>query len=171
MESGTTPADDDGAELTPLAPLGAQNAPRGWTRVKAGLAVEMGLVDKKVATRLQDEVVAGRYDPDAAAAQLLAAATCDDVDAAVERRCADLERDLMMTPRMRGLRGASRKAREKGRRGLAFLVVQLLVVGVFALLFAVGLTAARYGGYDLHAPIDAVLGVFGLEPGGAVDAP
>jgi len=159
-------APGDEAELTPLAE--AREA-RGWTRVKAGLLVELALVDKRVASRLQDQVIAGSYDADAAARELLASATCDDADAAVERRCADLERDLLMAPRMRGARGAARKARETGRRGLAYLVVQLAVVLVFALLFGLGLAAARYAGYDLHEPIDAALGLIGVEPGDGLD--
>lgn len=165
------------AELTPLEPAGsaAAGAPaasreaRGWTRVKAGLLVEQGKVDKRVANRLQDLVVAGTFDADAAAGELIAAATCDDPDTAIERRCADLQRDLMMAPRMRGARGAARKARETGRRGLAYLIVQLLVVLVFALMFGVGLVTARYAGYDLHEPIDALLGLVGLEAGDGVN--
>lgn len=164
--SGAERAAADDAQLTLLE---SGREARGWTRVKAGLLVELGQVDKRVASRLQDQVVAGNYDADAAAAELLASATCADPDAAVERRCADLERDLLMAPRMRGARGAARKARETGRRGLAYLVVQLVVVLVFALLFGIGLTAARYAGYDLHEPIDAALGLIGAAPGDGVD--
>jgi hypothetical protein len=157
----TSPADAELIELSPSA------TSKGWRRVLAGLLVEQGLVDKAVAKRLQDQVIAGRFDADAAASELLSAVRSDDPERAVERRCADLERDLIMAPRMRGAQGAARKVREAGRRGVAYLVVQSIVVMVFVVLFAASLLAARYAGHDLHQPVDTVLGWLGLEPGSA----
>jgi len=140
--------------------------PRAWRRVKAGLLVELGRADRKVAARWQEAVVGGRFDADRAADELLASARDGEAEAAVERRSAELARDLVMAPRMRGLHGAARKAREAGRRGLAWLLVQVLVVLVFLLAFVGSLLAARYAGHDVHAPLDTVLDWVGLEPGG-----
>lgn len=165
MDRPTPEAPAADAELVELGPDAMST---GWRRVKAGLLVEQGLVDKGLAKRVQDAIVAGRFDADAAATELLAAARSDDPERAVERRCADLERDLIMAPRMRGAHGAARKAREAGRRGVAYLVVQSIVVLIFTVLFAAGLLAARYAGYDLHEPIDTILGWLGLEPGSVV---
>ncbi|WP_145187360.1 hypothetical protein [Planctomycetes bacterium Pla163] len=162
--ASSTAASSGEAELLEVGPDAMSI---GWRRVKAGLLVEQGLVDKAVAKRLQDDVIAGRFDADAAADELLAAVRSDDPERAVQRRCADLERDLIMAPRMRGASGAARKAREAGRRGVAYLVVQGVVVMIFVVLFASSLLAARYAGYDLHQPVDTVLGWLGLEPGAA----
>jgi len=139
--------------------------PRAWRRVKAGLLVEAGLADRRSAARWQDAVIAGKFDADRAAEDLLAAPRTEAVEAHVERRAAELARDLVMAPRLRGLSGAARKAREAGRRGVAWIVVQILVVVVFLGLFAASLLTARYVGHDLHAPLDRVLSWVGLAPG------
>jgi hypothetical protein len=139
--------------------------PRAWRRVKAGLLVEAGLADRKAAARWQEAVLAGRFDADRAAEELLAAPRAEATESQLERRAAELARDLVMAPRMRGLSGAARKAREAGRRGIAWIVVQILVVLVFAGLFAASLLTARYVGHDLHAPLDRVLSWVGLTPG------
>lgn len=139
--------------------------PRAWRRVKAGLLVEAGLADRRAAARWQEAVLAGRFDADRAAEELLAAPRVEATEAQLERRAGELARDLVMAPRMRGMSGAARKAREAGRRGIAWIVVQILVVLVFAGLFAASLLTARYVGHDLHAPLDRVLSLVGLAPG------
>ncbi|MEZ5977151.1 MAG: hypothetical protein R3F34_02910 [Planctomycetota bacterium] len=174
-EGGTNDAPEAGAELDMLE-LGdasssdgvlAETDRRAWRRLKAGLLVEQGVADKKVAARVQEAVRSGSFDPDRAADEILAAvsaARAGDADAAALRRSSDLARDLVMAPHMRGVRRAARRTREAARRGVAYLLVQLLVVLVFAILFALGLLAARYAGYDIHEPLDRALGWVGLAP-------
>jgi hypothetical protein len=145
------------AQLTALEPA-ASAVPRAWTRLKAGLAVELGRADKGAARRWQAAVVEGRFDPDAAAAELLAAAPLADDDPALGERSARLFRDLLMAPTLRGARGAARGVRRATRNLVAYLVTQLVVLLFFALLFAAGLLLARYQGLAIDPLLDGLLG-------------
>lgn len=127
-------------------------------RLQAGLLCELDLVDRAVARRWQDAVVAGAFDPDAAARELLGAARAAAGDPRLRERSARLQRDLLMAPLQRGLRGAARRARSGTRSIAAALLTQALVVLTLAVLFAVALSIARLRwGISLDAWLDRVL--------------
>jgi hypothetical protein len=131
----------------PLTPAGA--GPPAWRRLKAGLLVELGLADKRVARRWQEGVLRGEFDAAACTRELLAAGgnSFPDEDARLEERSTRLLRDLLMAPTQRGLRGAGRRAREAARGGLAFVVTQFFVLAIYsAILFAaLFLVRVRWG--------------------------
>ena len=86
---------------------------RAWRRLMAGMLVEQGLGDKDVSKRWQAMVKSGDFDPDRFAEELLAASNLEraDVESKLLTRSTRLERDLLMTPLLRGVSGASRKVR------------------------------------------------------------
>jgi len=116
---------------------------RAWTRVRAGLLAEQGAVERGTVKRWQESVLKGTFDPDACARELVAASRVAPGDPRLLERTGRLLRDLIMAPYQRGLRGAGRKARGAARSGLAFLVAQIVILLVFALLFAVVLLILR----------------------------
>lgn len=132
---------------------------RAWRRLKAGLLVELGKADRRAAKRWQDAVVAGEFDPDRAADEILAATPVGDDEPAFLERSARLQRDLIMQPALRGVRGAARGVRRAGRNLVASLLVQSFVVLVLALVFGLGLLLARYQGFELDELLDRVLSV------------
>lgn len=150
-------------EDAPLESLGAGElpelgGPRNWRRVKAGLLVELGLADKGAARRAQDAVRSGSFDVDAAASELLATAAVDDGDPRLSERSARLARDLVMTPLQRGARGVARRTRQATRSGVAWLVTQVVVVGVVATMVFVALLVARYRwGLSVDEALDRTL--------------
>ena len=140
---------------------GASEDLRGWRRVRAGLLVEQGKADKKVARHWQAAVQRGEFNADACAAELLAgepAAGAPDGDAALLERCARLQRDLLMAPMLRGAKGAGRKAREATRGFVAMLVAQLVVLTIYSFVILAALLLVRAKGFGLDDSLDTILG-------------
>lgn len=137
-----------------------ESGSRAWRRLRAGLLVELGLAGKKEAKRWQEAVVRGEFDPDACAREVLAASSVTADDPRVLERSARLERDLLMAPLQRGLRGASRKARGAARGGLAMVVSQAVAIGVYTLVLFVILLLLRVNNdFSMDSVIDGVLGL------------
>lgn len=139
---------DDGqaalVELPDLAAASATDGPVAWRRVKAGLTVELGVADKGVAKRWQDAVVRGEFEPEACARDLLGSgAPLTDDDPRLVERGGRLLRDLLMTPTMRGARGASRQVRAAARGGFAFAVSQFIVLSIYSLMILIALLMVR----------------------------
>ena len=132
--------------------------PTCWRRVRAGLLVEQGKADKKVARRWQEAVQRGEFDPDACAAELLGADPGGAGEAAMLERCARLQRDLLMAPMLRGTKGAGRKVREATRGFVAMLVSQLFVLSIYTLVILAALLLVRAKGFELDASLDTILG-------------
>ncbi len=134
------------ADLQPVDPPEASAAGAGSEarRVRAGLLVELGLAPRDVARRWQKAVVEGRFEPDACADEVIAASRLKpDAESRLAGRAARLQRDLVMAPTLRGLRGAGRKAREGARGLVAFVVAQVVTLTVLAAILLVGALVGR----------------------------
>jgi len=114
-----------------------------WRRLKAGLAVELGLADREVALRWQRAVVEASFEPEACAADVLAAGLSPQAQEALLERSARLQRDLLMAPALRGARGATRRVREGARGLVAFTVAQLVVLSVLVAITVAGMLVLR----------------------------
>jgi hypothetical protein len=126
-------------------------------RLRAGLACDLGLVDTKTAKRWRERVVAGSFDPDACARELVADLRTPDAERRLLERSGTLLRDFLMAPLLSGARGAARKAREKGRGCLAYLVSQAVALVVFTLIVAAILLVLRAQGRSIDGFLDAIL--------------
>ena len=133
-----------GLEALTGAEAGATHLdPTVATRLQAGLLCELGLVERGVARRWQDAVLAGSFDPDAAARELLGAAQASTSDPRLRERSARLLRDLLMAPLSRGARGAGRRVKRATQSLVAALVAQSIVVVTLLGLTAVALVIVR----------------------------
>ena len=133
---------------------------RAWRRLQAGMLVERGLANRKEAKRWQDAVQRGEFDPDACARDIVGESNVEPDDTRLLERAARLQRDLLMSPLQRGLRGAGRKARGATRNGIAFLISQAMALVVYTLVILVILLLARMqGGFSLDGALDRVLSV------------
>lgn len=152
-------SEDPAQGLQPLlAPSGAQLDPLVAARLQAGLLCELELVDGAAAKRWQAAVVAGVFEPDAAARELLAATQVPAGDPRLRERSGRLLRDLLMSPLQRGSRGTARRARRAARSLAAVLVSQLLVVVVLLALAIVAMVVVRLRwGYSVDAWLDRVI--------------
>lgn len=145
-------------ELSGSAPQGTELDAVLAARMQAGLLCELGLVDGALARRWQDAVIAGTFDPDAAARELLGGSRAPAGDPRLRERSARLLRDLLMAPLQRGMRGAARRARTQVRSLAALLVSQFLIVGSLVALILVAVAVARLRwGLSLDAWLDRVL--------------
>ncbi len=103
-------------------------------RLQAGLLVDLGLADRQVARRWQEAVQRREFDADACARELLAASDIAADDPRLVERAARLQRDLLMAPIQRGLRGAARSTRTATRSGAAYLVANLIAISIYTLV-------------------------------------
>ncbi|MEL6716767.1 MAG: hypothetical protein AAFP86_23520, partial [Planctomycetota bacterium] len=105
---------------------------RARRRLLAGLLVETGLADKKVAKRWQSAVVGGDWDADACAAEVIASTPREAyASPALLERSARIERDLLMASHMRGVRAAGRRVRKATRNTTAFFVANVVAFLVY----------------------------------------
>ncbi len=116
---------------------------KAWERIAAGLLVESGLADKKVAKRWQAAVVQHEWDADACARDILAVSGHELANPRLVERAGRLERDLVMASFQRGLKGASRRARGAARNGMAFFVANVVAIGVYSAIILALLILAR----------------------------
>ncbi|MEX1023539.1 MAG: hypothetical protein WD226_00555 [Planctomycetota bacterium] len=169
---GGKPASEHEAELEELAgdepsaayvaaPVGrvlSLREERIWDRLVAGMFVELGLADRAAAKRWQGEVIAGGFDADACAREILARSGQAADDPRIEERSTRLLRDLLMAPLLKGAKGASRRARQAAQGGVAYIIANVIAFGVFALITLLGLLLLRIQEYDLNAFLDRLLG-------------
>jgi len=145
-------------ELPLAEAAGAPADGRAASRVLAGLMAELGLADRAVTKRWQEAILQGGFEPDACSRELMRSSTVAPEDVRLLERSGRLLRDLLMAPYHIGLRGAGRRARVAARSGLAFVVAQVLVLLLFAVLFALVLLVLRVGyGLSLDALLDQVV--------------
>lgn len=132
---------------------------RAWRRLMAGMLVEQGLGDKEVSKRWQAMVKAGDFDPDRFAEEVLAASNLEraDVESKLLTRSTRLERDLLMTPLLRGVSGASRKMRGAAKTGTAALVTQLIVLFAFTALAFLFLLVLAFKGVKFDPFFQAII--------------
>jgi hypothetical protein len=134
-------------------------ADRAWARVQAGMAVELGLADRRGAARWQEAVVRREFDADACARDLLAGGTVGADDPRLLDRAGRLLRDFLMTSATRGIRGASRRARTQVRSGAAMIVAQAITIGIYtALLLVIMLLCRIKWGWSYDLLFDRVTG-------------
>jgi len=156
-----------GSMATRAAPAGSIPAPSAtapsgeiaWQRLKAGMLAELSLSERAVVKRWQDAVVRGEFDAEAAARELIAGApSVADNDARLADRSTRLMRDLLMSS---VTRSAGRQIRQATRHGLAFVISQALVLGIYTLLVlaALLLVHTRFG-HSIDAFLDGILGFF-----------
>lgn len=122
----------EGAKTAATAPPPKES--RVNQRVRAGLMAELGLADKKILGGWQEAVKRREFDADGCARELLSVSDVSPDDPRMLERSARLMRDLVMAPLQRGAQGAGRRAKGAAKSGAAFLVAQLIVVGIFSLI-------------------------------------
>lgn len=156
--------DAPGASSTPAASDGDDHSARvSADQLLAGVLLDVGLADKRVAKRWRQSVMDRKWDPAACTREVLGYATPEQrADPRVRERSARLLRDLLMAPLQRGVRGAARRGREKVRSGFAYLLVQAFVLLLFAAIAAGIGVLLRFKGNSLDAWADRVLDLFGL---------
>lgn len=152
------PSDEAALEELPLAaPVVDPSSARFSARVRAGLALDLGLVDAPVAKRWRENVLGERFDADACARELLPGALAPEVEQRLLERSGTLLRDFLMAALLDGSAGARRRAREKARGLAAFLITQGLALVVFTLLVLAALLLVRAKGTSLDALLDRFL--------------
>lgn len=132
--------------VAPPRPLAAEWSgadERAWTRLKAGLLVELGLADADATRRWQDAVLRSEFEPDSCARDLLASSPVEAGDPRLLDRAARLQRDLIMSPVQRGVRGGARRLRSSASNWVAMAISQFVVLAIFVLLFLVALFVLR----------------------------
>lgn len=134
---------------------------KAWIRTQAGLAIDLGLVPRKIVSRWQEAVLQQEFDPDACALEALAAAekfTLDDPR--VIERSGRLLRDFLMASLQRGLAGAGRRIRTQAKSGSAFLMANVIGILIYSSMILVGMLLARFKwGVSFDLLFDTVLGV------------
>ena len=133
-----------------------------WRRLRAGMLVELGNADKKLAKTWQGRVRTGDFDVDLCADQILAAGPLkpEREEEAVLTRTTRLERDLIMTPLARGASGKGRKVRGAAKTGAAALIVQFIVVGIFCILTFFFMLVAAMKGVEFDPFFQAIIDFF-----------
>ncbi|MEW6072240.1 MAG: hypothetical protein AB1726_06530 [Planctomycetota bacterium] len=145
------------APVPAAAPGPAPAEGRAWRRIRAGLLVELGIADRSAASRWQQAVLGGEFDADACARDILARSDPPADDPRVVERAGRLLRDFLMMPLQTGVRGAGRRARQRVRGGLAFLIAQGLALLAFCVLAAIALAVARWQGASIDRLLDVLL--------------
>lgn len=140
-EVKATPALPATAKLTPApspaAGSGAARSPGPWRWLKAGLVAELALGDREVLKRWQQSVTRGEFEPESAARDLLASAPgLADDDPRLAERSTRLMRDLLMSS---VTRSPMRQVRKAARTGVAFVLVQFMILAIFTALVLCGL--------------------------------
>jgi len=141
------------------APPAIDPTQRAWTRVRAGLSIDLGAADSKVVRRWQQAVLSNEFDADACAREVLGEKAPPPDDPRVVERSGRLLRDFLMASLQRGVHGASRKIRAQARSGTAYVVANAVAISVYTLiLLAVGVLMRLKWNTSFDALFDFVLG-------------
>ena len=150
-------------EIPVLAPAPVQAEPTesgggaAWSRVRAGMFVELGLADKAGVRKWQESVMRGEFSPDACARDLSQGVDVAGEDPRVIERASRLLRDFLMSSATSGFGGAKRKVRQAGKKGMALIISQLLVIGFYTLIILVAMLAFRANGTNFDDLLDELL--------------
>lgn len=128
-------------------------------RLRSGLACELGLADRAALKRWQEAVLAGRFEPDACARELLVAPLPAEAEQRLVDRSGTLLRDFVMAAYLTGTKGAGRKLRGGLRNLVAFLLAQAFALLVFSAIVAAILLVLRVKGESLDGWLDRVIGL------------
>jgi hypothetical protein len=151
------------ADSEPPAPSRAAGSSsdggRAWSRVQAGIAVELGMADKSAVKRWQEAVLRNEFDADACSREVLAGGGVSVDDPRVVERAGRLLRDFLMSGLQRGVKGAGRKVRAQARSGTAYVVANLIAISVYTAIVMVVMVLARLK-WDISfdGAIDFILG-------------
>lgn len=156
--SGEAAPDAQLDELPSVLADPAHPAARSARQLLAGVLAERKLAPKDAVKRWQAAVQSGDFDAERAAAELLDDAQLEAWPTSAAQRSSGLMRDLLMSSKLSGGAGAARKAREAGRGFFAYLLTQIGITLVFALLFVAGLLLARAQGHAIDPLLDQLLG-------------
>lgn len=143
----------------PLRPAGPDD--KAWLRVRAGIAIDLGLAERKQVGRWQDAVLRQEFDADACAREILSSADkfAPD-DPRVIERSGRLLRDFLMASLQRGVKGASRKVRSQAVSGSAFLMANVIGILIYTGIVLVVMLLARFKwDTSFDALFDNLLGV------------
>ncbi len=157
------PVEEPAAAAPPTArPVEPPAGPEGraWQRVRAGLAIDLGLVPRGVVQRWQQAVLAQEFDADTCAREALAQAEKFALDdPRVVERSGRLLRDFLMASLQRGISGAGRKARSRAVSGSAFLMANVVGILVYSgIVLLVMLLVRLKWEVSFDGLFDAVLG-------------
>ena len=140
------------------APAGSS---RFEQRLRAGVLADLGLANRKEVKRWQEAVMRGEFDADACARDLVTQAAPDADDQRVLERAGRLQRDLLMMPFQRGVKGASRRARVATRRGTAYVLANLIAITVYSLVLVAIMILVRVNyDFSFDGLIDDFLSIF-----------
>jgi hypothetical protein len=139
---------------------GRPPAARSASRLRAGVASDLGLVPKDAADRWRGKVLAGEFDPDACADELLSRPLSATEEGHVLERSGTLLRDLLMAPLQRGAQGRARAARGAAKRTSAMAVAHLFAFAVYGLLAIGALAVMRARGASIDGLVDNLLSWF-----------
>ena len=143
----------------PLVPGFGKSDSAAWSRIKAGLLVELGIADPQVARTWQAAIARGEFDVEVSTREILRSSHFPESDPRLVQRAGRLARDLMMAPVQSGARGAGRRLRGAAKGGAAFVAAQFIVVGLYTLLLLAALLLARISwGWSIDAFLDRVRG-------------
>jgi hypothetical protein len=162
--SAPNPVSDPAPSTAPGATSGSNsNLERIGQRVAAGIAAQLGVADRAKVRLWQEAVIAGEFNADACAADLLDNGVGEQKS--ILERAGRFQRDLLMTSLQTGARGASRKVKRVARGGAAFLVANLIAIGVYTLILFTMLVLVRVkwgDSFSLDGMIDQMLSGIGL---------
>jgi hypothetical protein len=130
-----------------------------WSRLRAGMLVEQGNADKGLSKTWQDRVRSGDFDADRCTREILAVGAVRPAaeEAQALQRATRLERDLIMTPLLRGASGASRKVRRAAKSGVAAILSQFIVLGIFMILGFFFLLVMSFRGVEFDPFFQAII--------------
>lgn len=150
-----------------VAPVAARPMPSTGSpglfekRLHAGVLADLGLVSGKAVRRWQDAVRRGEFDADACARELVIPSAPGPDDQRLLERASRLQRDLLMMPVQRGVRGAGRRARVATRRGTAIVLANIIAITVYSfVLVAIMILVRRNYNFSFDGLIDQFLGIF-----------
>jgi hypothetical protein len=148
------------APTRPLAAIAAIDPDeRAWTRVRAGLSIDLGLVRGKVVSRWQEAVLRNEFDADVCAREVLDEGALPLDDPRLVERSGRLLRDFLMASLQRGVQGAGRKIRSQARSGTAYLMANAIAITVYsAIVLAVMLLMRLKWNTSFDAFFDFILG-------------
>lgn len=162
MSDPADPTAPEEAQLDELSsPFSDPNSPvtRSARQLLAGVLAERKLAPKDAVKRWQSAVEQGSFDAHRAAVDLAPDGLLgDNWPSPAEQRSASLMRDLLMSSKLSGASGAARKTRETGRGFFAYILAQVGITLIFALLFTAGLLMARAQGTAIDPLLDQLLG-------------
>jgi hypothetical protein len=134
---------------------------KAWQRVRAGIAIDLGLAERTQVSRWQEAVLRQEFDADACAREILSTTEKFALDdPRVIERSGRLLRDFLMASLQRGVKGTGRKVRAQAVSGSAFLMANLIGILLYTGIVLVVMLLTRFKwGMSFDALFDTLLGL------------